>query len=390
MLYRPFGKTGEKVSILGFGAMRLPTLRGHHDEIDVPLATEMLEYALSQGVNYVDTAYMYHGASAVAPGNSEIFVGQALSGGLRDRVLLATKLPAWAVKTREDMDRVLADQLKRLRTDRIDCYLLHGIGGGTWAYLRDLGALEFLDSAKADGRIRFAGFSFHDKGEEFAPIVDAYGWDFCQIQYNYMDVEDQAGREGLRYAAQRGLGVVVMEPIKGGRLAGPVPPDIQAAWDKAEEKRSPVEWALRFVWDDKDVSLLLSGMGSLEQVEENVRLAERGLAGSLGQSDHALIEEVRRLYREKVVVDCTGCHYCMPCPAGINIPMIFSMMNNASLYGTIQAEKAGYAINVELGVTAKASECTGCGQCEQACPQDIEVPKRLVEAVDLLEAPRRE
>jgi uncharacterized protein len=385
MLYRPFGKTGETVSILGFGTMRLPIIDGRHDQIDTPLATEMLEYAIAEGVNYVDTAHMYHGNSVVAPGNSEIFTGNALAGGLRDKVLLATKLPSWAVKTRADMDRVLNDQLKRLRTDMIDCYLLHGIGAHAWTRFRDLGVIEFLESAKSDGRIRFAGFSFHDKGDAFAPIIDAYDWDFCQIQYNYMDIEEQAGRAGLRYAAERGLGVVIMEPIKGGRLAGPVPAEIQTVWDRSEAKRGPVEWALRFVWDDKDVSLLLSGMSSMEQVKENVRLADTGYPGALGRKDLDLMDEVRRLYKERVVVDCTGCHYCMPCPSGVNIPMIFSAMNDAGLYGNVMGERIGYNISVELGASARASECTECGQCVEACPQAIEVPARLKEAVELFE-----
>lgn len=385
MLYRPLGRTGEMVSILGFGAMRLPVVDHHHDQIDIPLATEMLEYAVSQGVNYVDTAHMYHGASAVAPGNSEPFVGQALAGGLRDKVLLATKLPSWAVKTREDMDRTLTDQLRALRTDHIDCYLLHGIGAETWAKFRDLGALDFLDAAKADGRIRFAGFSFHGDGSAFAPIVDAYDWDFCQIQYNYMDIEHQAGRAGLRYAAERGLGVIVMEPIRGGRLAGRVPEEAQAVWDKAPTKRTPVEWALRFVWDEGDVSMLLSGMGDMDQVKENIRLTGEGYAGALSRAELGLYDEVRKIYRDRTLVDCTGCRYCMSCPAGINIPMIFSMMNDSTLYGDEAGEKSVYGLSVELGATVKASECTECGQCEAECPQLIEVSKRLVDAVDMFE-----
>jgi hypothetical protein len=385
MLYRPFGKTGETVSILGFGAMRLPVVDQRHHEIDVPLATEMLRYAIGQGVNYVDTAHMYHGASVVAPGSSEPFVGEALAGGLRDKVLIATKLPMWAVKTRADMDRVLADQLLSLRTDHIDCYLLHGISAKTWARFRELGALEFLDAAKADGRIRFAGFSFHDEGTAFAPIVDAFDWDFCQIQYNYMDTEVQAGRAGLRYAAERGMGVVVMEPIKGGRLAGRVPAEVQAIWDQAGVRHTPAEWALRFVWDDSDVSLLLSGMSTMEQVEENVRVAEQGIPGSLTDAELELIERVRKVYQERVVVECTGCRYCMPCPSGIDIPTIFSTINDASLYGDAMGEKFLHNINVELGVTARISECAECGQCEAVCPQSIEVPKAMADAGSWLE-----
>jgi predicted aldo/keto reductase-like oxidoreductase len=385
MLYRPLGKTGEMVSVLGFGAMRLPVLDHRHDQIDEPLAAEMLQYAISEGVNYVDTAHNYHGTSVVAPGNSQPFLGKVLAGGLRDKVLLATKLPLWAVKTRSDMDRVLAEQLRALRTDHIDCYLLHGLDGRSWEAFRGLEVVDFLDAAKADGRIRYAGFSFHDVASAFAPIVDVYDWDLCQIQYNYMDVDLQAGTAGLRYAAERGLGMVIMEPVKGGRLAGRVPAEVQAIWDKAPEKRTPPEWALRFVWDDKDVSLLLSGMTTMEQLQENIRLADQAYAGSFSRVELDLIAEARAVYQDRVVVDCTGCRYCMPCPTGIDIPTIFAFMNDASLYGDIMGEKIGYNIQVEFGFTKRASECIECGQCESACPQAIEVPKMLGRAVKMFE-----
>ncbi len=232
MLYRPLGRTGEEVSILGFGAMRLPFLEGRRERIDTPLATEMLHYALDHGVNYVDTAFPYHGASFDEnPGNSEGFLGDALAAGYRDKVLVATKMPHWLVKSQDDMERILAGQLERLRTDHIDCYLLHGIGANPWEKLSGLGVTEFLERAKADGRIRFAGFSYHDEAVRFAPIVDAYDWDFCQIQYNFLDVDFQAGAAGLAYAAEKGLGIVVMEPLKGGRLAPPLPDSIKVAWD---------------------------------------------------------------------------------------------------------------------------------------------------------------
>jgi uncharacterized protein len=386
MRYRPFGKTGEKVSILGFGAMRLPVVDHHHDQIDVPLATEMLHYALDHGVNYVDTAYAYHGSSITEPGNSESFVGQALQGGYRGNVMLATKMVGWSVKSRADMDSVLSEQLANLRTDYVDCYMLHGIDARAWARFKELGALDFLAAAKADGRIRYAGFSFHDEAASFAPIVDAYDWDFCQIQYNYMDVECQAGRAGLRYAVERGLGVIVMEPIKGGRLADPVPDEVRRIWDEAPVKRTPAEWALRFIWDDRDVSLVLSGMSTMEQVVENVRVAEDAHAGALGRIDLDLIEKVRQVYADRTAVPCTGCRYCMPCPSGIDIPKVLGILNDASLYGNALGEKFVYNITVDLGGTAKASVCTECGQCTDACPQQIDVPEALADCVRLFEA----
>jgi predicted aldo/keto reductase-like oxidoreductase len=386
MLYRPFGRTGEQVSILGFGAMRLPILDGRQERIDVPLATEMLYYALDHGVNYIDTAYPYHAAAFDGrPGSSESFVGDAVVAGYRDKVLLATKLPEPFVQSREDMDRILAGQLERLRTDHIDCYLLHGMGARPWEKLRGLGVIDFLEAAKASGRIRYAGFSYHDDPPAFAPVVDGYDWDFCQIQYNFLDVDYQAGAAGLTYAAERGLAVIVMEPLKGGRLAPPVPAPIQEVWDAYPVAASPVEWGLRFVWDDPRVSLLLSGMSTMEQVVDNVALAARGRAGSLTAADRELIAGVRDAYRARIAVDCTGCRYCMPCPQGIDIPRVFARVNDASLFDDPIGEKRAYHMEIGAKFTASASECSECGQCEAACPQQLEVIAELAKAVRLFE-----
>jgi uncharacterized protein len=380
MLYREFGGTGEKVSILGFGAMRLPIVDGRPDIIDVPLATKMLHYAVEAGVNYVDTAYPYHAVAEDRPGASEGFLGDALAGGYRDKVLLATKMPHWLISAREDMDRYLAGQLERLQTDRLDCYLLHGMHSGVWEKLLGLGVIDFMEAAKADGRIRFTGFSYHGEPEEFAPLVDAYDWDMCQIQYNYMDTLFQAGEAGLRYAAGKGLGVVVMEPLKGGRLASRVPEEIQAIWDSAPVRRTAADWALRFVWNDPGVSMLLSGMSTMEQVVSNVEAAKKGLAGSLTAEELQSIEAVRRIFSERIAVDCTGCRYCMPCPSGVDIPAVFTRLNAASLYGNLALEKHDY----EIFVHAKASECTECGECEEKCPQNLAIREGLAEAVRVL------
>ena len=387
MLYRELGSTGERVSILGFGCMRLPVLGGRRDHIDVPLATEMLHYAIDHGVNYVDTAFPYHGASFDDnPGESEGFVGDALSGGYRDKVLLATKLPGWVVKSRSDMDRILDGQLQRLRTDHLDCYLLHAMNAGSWSALGQQGVTGFLDAARADGRVRYVGFSYHDDPPAFAPIVDAYDWDLCQIQYNYMDIDYQAGTAGLEYAADRGLGVVIMEPLKGGRLAGRTPASIRALWDSAPVKRTPVEWALRFVWDDPRVSLLLSGMSAMDHVVANVALAGEAEAGALSRPELGLIEKVREAYRARTAVDCTTCRYCLPCPSGIDIPTVLSCLNNASLFDDRAGEKAQYNIEVDLGHTARASECTECAQCEAACPQQIQVTEEMAKAARMFES----
>ncbi len=371
--------------MLGFGCMRLPIVDGRRECIDIPLATKMLHYAIDRGVNYVDTAFPYHGATFDAPGTSESFVGEALAGGYRDKVLVATKLPGWLVGCREDMDRILEGQLERMQTDRIDCYLLHGLGATMWAKLANLGALDFLDAAKADGRIRYAGFSYHDELPAFAPIVDAYDWDFCQIQYNYMDIDYQAGAAGLARAADKGMGVVIMEPLKGGRLAGRVPAVIQALWDSAPVKRSAAEWALRFVWDDPRVSLLLSGMTTMEQVVENVELAGRAEAGSLEPWELALIGQVREAYQARMAVGCTECRYCLPCPEGIDIPLILGCLNNAALFDALEVERGGYGFEVRAGHTARASACAECGQCEDACPQQIKVIEELANASRILD-----
>ena len=386
MLYRPFGRTGQQTSILGFGCMRLPIIDGRPDRIDVPLATEMLHYALEHGVNYIDTAFPYHGASFdETPGTSEAFVGEALRGGYRDKALVATKQPVWLVKSRDDMERILTGQLERLRTEVIDCYLLHALNAKEFERLVQLGVLEFLDGAKAAGAIRFAGFSFHDEGPAFAPIVDGYDWDFCQIQYNFMDTESQAGTAGLAYAAERGLGVVVMEPLKGGRLAGRVPALIQGLWDEAQVARTAADWALRFVWDDPRVSLLLSGMTAMEQVVENVELASRAQPRSLGPEELGLIERVREAYKTRTVVDCTECRYCMPCPEGVEIPLLFSCFNSAALFEAEDEERRTYEMHTHAGHSAPASACTECGQCEAACPQQLEIRQELKKVVQAFE-----
>jgi predicted aldo/keto reductase-like oxidoreductase len=385
MLYRDFGRTGAMTSILGFGCMRLPLLDENPTHIDVPLATRMLHYAIEQGVNYIDTAFTYHVAAFDGtPGASEGFVGEALRGGYREKVLIATKQPGWMVKSRADMERILAGQLERLRTDTIDCYLMHGMDGAEFERLVGLGALEFFDAAKAAGTVRFAGFSFHDESAQFAPIVDAYDWDFCQIQYNFMDTEYQAGAAGLAYAAAKGMAVVVMEPLKGGRLAA-MPAFVQAAWDEAAVKRSPAEWALRYVWDDPRVSLLLSGMSTMEQMVENVEIASRARSQTLTPDELALIERVRQAYQARTVVDCTACRYCMPCPQGVAIPMMFSFLNSASLFDRLPGEQRDYNIVVGAGHSAPASACAECGQCEEACPQQLRVSEELKKVVRAFE-----
>ncbi len=379
MLYREIGKTGVDASILGFGCMRLPVIDGKPDRIDRPLATEMLHYAIDHGVNYVDTAYFYHAETFGQPGQSEPFVGEALSGGWRERVNLATKMPLWFIKDESDFDRYLNEQLGRLQTDHLDFYLLHGLSGATWDKVRDLGVREFLARARADGRIRFPAFSFHGPAEDFPRIVDEFdGWAFGQIQFNYMDVAYQAGYAGLKYAADKGIGVVVMEPLKGGKLAANLPPAMAEVLTAAHQDWSPAEWALRYVWNEPGVSLLLSGMNAMEQVVENLAIAERGLPGTLTPRDLEVYDEARTVMAARIKADCTACRYCMPCPSGVDIPGVLAALNASCVWDDSNPWMCGY-----VQVRGKASLCTECGQCLDMCPQGLQIPDLMKDAVEV-------
>jgi len=377
MLYRKLGNTGRDVSVLGFGCMRLPLKDGLEKASDVfdgtkPIdedqATAMIHHAIEQGVNYFDTAYPYHG------GQSEAFLGKALSG-YRDRVMVATKSPIWMVQTAADFDRFLDEQLGKLGTSYVDFYLLHSLGRQSWQKMKDLGALPFLERIQKDGRARFAGFSFHDEVKVFKEIVDGYDWAMCQIQYNYFDEHYQAGKEGLQFAAAKGLGVVVMEPLRGGKLTGAIPPEVQAIWDSAAEKRTTTEWALRWVWNHPEVSTALSGVSARAQIEENIRIAAEGEPNSLTPADLELIDRVTRTYREMVKVDCTGCAYCVPCPNGVDIPLNFSLYNDTFMF---KDSDISYMIYTHFTAPEqRASNCAECGECEEHCPQHLEIREEL-------------
>ena len=375
MQYRTLGKTGERVSALGFGCMRLPVIDGQNDRIDTAAATQLLHDAIEQGVNYVDTAWFYHAKVFGQAGESEPFLGEALSGGWRDRVNLTTKLPVHILEAPEQMESFLDQQLDRLKTDHVDFYLLHGLSGESWDKCVRFGALEFLDRAVADGRIRYPAFSFHGELPDFKRIVDAHDWAFAQIQYNYVDVDFQAGHEGLRYAADRGIGVVVMEPLKGGKLATGLPADLVELFAEADPARTPAEWALRFVWSDPGVSLVLSGMNAASQLEENVRVAEKALPDSLSPTELALFDEARTRLQSRVKADCTACSYCQPCPSGVEIPKVIAALNKAAIWDDPNPFTSGYRL-----VQGKASLCTECGQCEDMCPQKLPIRDLMCEA----------
>jgi hypothetical protein len=374
MQYRSFGRLDWKPSALGFGAMRLPTLGGDHATIDEELATRMIRTAIDAGVNYVDTAWPYHNEQ------SERFLGRCLRGGYRSRVRLATKLPTWLVEKREDFDRFLDEQRRRLETETIDFYLLHGLGRLQWTKLYDLGVLDWAERARHEGRIGIVGFSFHDSLAAFRDIVDAYDWTFCQIQYNFMDTGFQAGTEGLRYAAKRGLGVVVMEPLRGGSLTRPAPREVAALWETASIQRSQADWALQWVWNDPDVSLVLSGMTAMSHVEENLASAERSGVGTLRDDELRLVDRVRDAYRALAPIPCTTCRYCLPCPQGVAIPRVFSFYNDAMAYGDLARLSAQYANDRFMKPESRADRCVACGACEAACPQDVEIIEWLKKA----------
>jgi predicted aldo/keto reductase-like oxidoreductase len=363
MKYRRFGKLDWEASALGFGCMRLPIKGGDHANIDEPEATRMVRYAIDHGLNYIDTAYPYHG------GNSERFVGRVLQNGYREKVRLATKLRADFVTTAEDFDRIFDEQMERLQTEYVDFYLMHGLRKERWQKLRDLGVIEWVEGILSDGRAKYLGFSFHDTYEVFKEIIDSYhGWTLCQIQYNYMDEDEQAGTRGLKYAASKGLAVVVMEPIRGGRLASP-PEAVRELWDTAPKQRAPADWALQWVWNHPEVSVVLSGMSTMEQVRENVASADESGPNTLTEQELALVVQVRERYQELCPVPCTQCRYCMPCPNGVNIPRNFAIFNEGRIYN--QIEDARQAYERWLAEEQRASACIQCRQCEELCPQGI-------------------
>lgn len=357
MHYREFGTLGIEISALGFGAMRLPvTEKGTIDETE---AIRLIRYAIDHGVNYVDTAYPYH------QGESECLVGKALKDGYRDVVYLATKCPVWLIEKEEDFDRILDEQLEKLQTDHIDFYLLHALSRERMTErVEKFHLVEKAKAAKEAGKIRYLGFSFHDELEVFKEIVDyTEEWDFCQIQYNYINLDYQAGREGLLYAAERGLGVIVMEPLLGGKLADLAP----HVADELPKDKSQVEFALDFLWDQPEVGFLLSGMSSFEQVESNLEYADRSRIGMVSAEERECYACAKAVFDRMALVNCTGCRYCMPCPFGLEIPDLFTAYNMSASHGMGEAKEAYGKLLV------KAEACQACRHCEEECPQHIKI-----------------
>ena len=368
---------GNKLSILGYGCMRLPQKDG---KIDVERAEGQVRSAIERGVNYIDTAVPYH------MGASEPFVGNLLAkDGLRERVFLATKLPHWSMRGPEDGDKILNAQLERLQTDHIDYYLVHNLNRVSWDRIRELGVLDLLQRAKQDGRIVNAGFSYHGDRETFPEIVDGFDWDFCQIQYNFLDKRRQATDEGLRYAASKGLGVVIMEPLRGGLLARNAPERVQEIWDKADVTRTPAEWSLRWIWDHPEVTVVLSGMNDDEHIDENLRMADVAEPGSLTDKERELVDRASKTYQELMRVDCTGCAYCMPCPAGVDIPTNLDVFNLKHTFGAPADMLYMTRVGGILRDPTNASLCTACGLCLTKCPQHLPIPDLLEEVTDEFE-----
>jgi hypothetical protein len=375
MHYRTFGQLDWKPSALGFGCMRLPTVGDDRSNIDEDKATAMVRYAIDHGVNYLDTAYPYHG------GESERFVGRVLQDGYREKVRLATKLPMWALEEEDDADRILDEQLEKLQTDHIDFYLFHGLRRARWEVVETFDLLNWAETALSDGRIRHLGFSFHDDFEAFKMIVDATDlWDFCQIQYNYMDVKNQAGTRGLRYAAYKGLAVVIMEPILGGRLVDP-PEPVQEVWASAPVQRTPAAWALHWLWDQPEVSVVLSGMSTMQHVKENVESAGQSGVAQLSREELDVIEQVRGQYEELCPIPCTKCEYCLPCTVELNIPRLFDNLNRGVMYSKLEEARQRYQ---RMDAEQRAEACIQCQECEEKCPQQIPISEWMVHIHEVL------
>jgi len=368
MNYRKMENLDLEVSALGFGAMRLPIIDDDSANIDQAEAIEMIRYGIDEGINYVDTAWPYH------QGESEKVVGKALKDGYREKVYLATKLPIWECKEKKDLDKIFNKQLEKMEVESIDFYLLHALDEGHWQTVKDLDIIEWAEKKKEEGKIKYLGFSFHDSYALFEEILDAHDWDFCQIQYNYLDVEYQAGKKGLQKAYSKGIEVVIMEPIRGGWLAQEPPAAAKRLFESENENRTPVEWALHWIWSQKEPGVVLSGMSNMQQLKENLETASESEVGLLSDSEFKMMEKAAEEMRGPIT--CTRCEYCLPCPEAINIPENFHLYNQAKLLDKGQKMAEKY---FKLDETARASNCIECGQCEPQCPQNLDIIDLLKE-----------
>ena len=369
-------KYGNNISILGFGCLRFPKIKG---KIDIDETEREILAAIEAGVNYFDTAYVYSG--------SEAALGLILErNGIRDQVNIATKLPHYLIKSMEGMERLFQEELTRLRTDHIDYYLMHMLTDTkTWERLKSLGIEAWLEEKKKSGQIGQVGFSYHGNSEMFCALVDAYDWDFCQIQYNYLDEHAQAGRKGLHHAHSKGLPVIIMEPLRGGKLVNLLPEEAKNVFANHTPKRTPAQWAFRWIWNQPEVTCVLSGMNSMEMVQDNIQVASTVSAGELTESDQAMFAEVVKAIRSKMKVGCTACGYCVPCPAGVDIPGTFSAYNHIYTENLRSGRKEYLQCTGFRKTSTAASNCIGCGKCEKHCPQGISIRQELKNAAKELE-----
>ncbi|KKM96534.1 hypothetical protein LCGC14_1177130 [marine sediment metagenome] len=389
------GSLDWEVSVLGFGAMRLPMI--DQTAVNEEEAIKMLRYAIDNGVNYIDTAYPYH------YGESEVLVGKALQDGYREKVHLTTKLPMWEVRKSEDFNRFLQEQINRLQT-KPDIYLFHGLTNDGLKKIKKLSLIDKMEEVREEGLFRYIGFSFHDNFEVFKEIIDYYCWDCCQIQFNYLDVEYQAGIKGVEYAGSKNIALIIMEPIRGGKLAISEDelesrPEIKQILEKAPIKRTMADWALQFVWDHPEVSVVLSGMSSMQQVKENIESANNSASNSLSAEDLRIISELREVFDKYNLVPCTSCRYCRPCPQGVAIPWILRIINELAYWGEQRREKilslynklaktpaeVEKRLSVEKKVDGEASLCIQCGECLEKCPQQIDIPDMIKKAAEIFE-----
>jgi predicted aldo/keto reductase-like oxidoreductase len=377
MIYSSFGRSNIKVSRLGFGCMRLPL---KHDQdpasIDEVKAKQMLDYAVDHGINIIDNAWPYHREA------SEKFIGRALSNASRKKVLLSTKMPIWLIRQKSDLEKYFNKQLKRLQTDIIDLYMLHALNKKTWPKVYEHDIFGFINSLKSKKKIQLAGFSFHDDLSLFKKIIDAYAWDFCLIHLNYVDDDFQAGFAGLKYANKKGLAVMIMEPLRGAKLANKVPDDIIDLIKQTGRDQTPAEFALRWVYNRPEVTCVLSGMSTLKQVQENITFASEEHTSTLSSKELAIYEKAKKLYRAKTAVNCTMCGYCLPCKQGIPISFILELYNDVHMYGAL--ENSQWMYDVFIKPENRADQCISCGECEEKCPQKIPIAEHLAKAHQIL------
>ncbi|MFA5635385.1 MAG: aldo/keto reductase [Anaerovoracaceae bacterium] len=376
MQYRTFAPSGEKISLLGFGTMRLPVMEKDETVIDEAEAIRMIRYAIDKGVNYMDTAYMYHG------GTSEEVLGKALKDGYREKVFLADKMPIWMAKKAGGIEALFEEQFRRLDVEYIDFYLVHNLTESMWKKCKDANLMPFLEEMKAKGRIGKIGFSFHDELDVFKDIINDYPWEFCQIQLNYMDTELQAGVAGLKYAGEKGLPVIIMEPLKGGKLTKSIPESVKAVWNKSPIKRTPAEWALQWLADFPEVLTILSGMSEMEEVKENVRILGNATPGSITETEKQLIREASAEYNNLIKASCTGCKYCMPCPKEIDIPEVMEQYNQWHMFKAFRTSLRQYNF---LPQGMRPLNCIDCKACEAQCPQSLPISDIMREMGDTFE-----